>query len=82
MKKYHFGEKLQSRDLVLRKTAIIAREDRAVSNKAVFVKYCRDFKVLREILKGMSNITLQPMFSIDGDYNNLNNLRNSKNTLL
>ena len=26
----------------------------------------------------MSNITLQPILSIDGDYNNLNNLRNSK----
>ena len=32
-----------------------------------------------EILKGMSNIILQLMFSIDGDYNEL---RNSKNTLL
>ena len=32
-----------------------------------------------EILKGMSNILLQLMFSINGDYNNL---KNSKNTLL
>ena len=36
-------------------------------------------KFLGEILKGMSNILLWLMFSIDGDYNNL---RNSKNTLL
>ena len=30
-------------------------------------------KFSREILKGMSNIPLQLMFSIDGDYNNLKN---------
>ena len=36
-------------------------------------------KFVGEILKGMSNIILQLMFSINGDYNNL---RNSKSTLL
>ena len=35
-------------------------------------------KFLGEILKGMSNIILELMFSIDGDHNNF---RNSKNTL-
>ena len=80
MKKYHFGEKLQSREL-LRKTAIIVREEsfltRPFSQSTVRIS-----KFFWEILKGMSNITLQLMFSIDGDYYNLNNLRNSKNTLL
>ena len=36
-------------------------------------------KFFGEILKVMSNIILHLLFSIDGDYNNL---RNSKNTLL
>ena len=36
-------------------------------------------KFLGQILKGMSNIILQLMFSIVGDFNNL---RNSKNALL
>ena len=42
MKKYHYGEKLQNRKLnhVLRNT-----ERRAVSNEAVFVKCCPDFKL-------------------------------------
>ena len=48
-------------------------------NLALRKTIVRISKFLVEILKGMSNINLQLMFSIDGDYNNL---RNSKNTLL
>ena len=42
MKKYHSGKKLQNRELhlLLRNT-----ERGAVSNEAVFVKYCPDFKL-------------------------------------
>ena len=45
MKKYHFGEKLQNRELnlVVRKTAIIVGQD--VSNQDMFVKYYPDFKL-------------------------------------
>ena len=58
-KKINFRVELQSRELNL-----------VLRKTAVRIS-----KFLRKILKGMSNIVLQLMFSIDGDYNNL---RNSK----
>ena len=63
---------------MLRKTVMIVGAV-CTCNKAVLAKYCPDFKESGEILKEISNIILQLMFSADGDYNNL---RNSKNTLL
>ena len=62
-KKKNSRVELQSRELIL-----------ALRKTTVRIS-----KFLEEILKGMSNIILQLMFSIDGDYNNL---RNSKYTLL
>ena len=62
-KKINFRVELQSREL----------------NLALRKTTVRISKFWGEILKGMSNILLQLMFSIDGDYNNL---RNSKNILL
>ena len=62
-KKINFRVELQSHEL----------------NLALRKTIVRISKFLGEILKGISNILLQLMFSIDGDYNNL---RNSKNTLL
>ena len=77
MKKYHFGEKLQNRELnlVLRKTAIIV-----ISNQAVFVKYCPDFKVFfLETMKGISNFVFSLMSYMVGHFNNS---RAFKNTFL
>ena len=68
MKKYHFGEKLQNRELnlVLRKTAIVV-----ISKKAVFVKYRPDFKVfIREIMKGISKFIFSVMSYMVGGFNN------------
>ena len=62
-KKINFRVELQSREL----------------NLALRKTTVRISKFLGEILKGMSNIILQLMLSIDGDCNNLGN---SKNTLL
>ena len=47
MKTYHFGVKLQSRELnpLLRKTAMIVTG--ALCNKVVFVKYCPHLKVFQ-----------------------------------
>ena len=70
MKTYHFGVKLQSRELnlVLRKTEMIVTG--AVCNKVVFLKYCLDFKVYSEIMYTISNIIFQVMSYMGGDFNN------------
>ena len=74
MKKYHFGEKLPNRELnpVLRKTAIIVREEQFLTRR-FWQSTARIGRFSGEILKGMSNIILQLMFSVNRDYNNLRN---------
>ena len=69
MKTYHFGEKLQSRELnlVLRTTETDCQTG-TVSKKVVFVKVLSKF--FWEI---MSNIILQLMFSINRYYNKVRN---------
>ena len=60
MKKYHFGKRLENREvnLVLRETAIIV-ETGAVSNQAVFVVlYIRISNFPQEIWQGNSNFIL------------------------
>ena len=62
MKKYHFGVKLQSRELnlVLRKTAMIVREVPLglgqFRKSPDFFEYSPDFKVFRVIMQDKSNI--------------------------
>ena len=70
MKKYHSGVELQSRELnlVLRKTEKLSLQEGSSCQSTVRIS-----KFFGEILKKMSNIILQMMFSIDGDYNNLRN---------
>ena len=67
--KYHFGEKLQSRELnlVLRTTETDCQTG-MVSKKVVFVKVLSRFQ--RLFWEIMSNIILQLMFSINRYYNN------------
>ena len=69
-KKYYFGVELQSRELnlVLRKTAKLSLQEDSSCKSTVRIS-----KFFGEILKTMSNVILQLIFSIDGDYNNLRN---------
>ena len=64
---------------MLGKTAVTVRHSRAVSNQAVFVKYCPDFKVFSRIMKGISKLIFSVMSYMVGG---LNNSRVSKNTFL
>ena len=68
-KKYHFGVKLQSRELnlVLRKTTMIVRQEPFAAR--LFSSGFQSFGGL-EIMKGQSSIIFQVIFHIDGHFNN------------
>ena len=78
MKKCHFGEKLQSRRLilVLRKTGIIVREEpfltRPFSKSTVRIS-----KFFREIMKGISKFIFSVMFYVAENFNNSRALKNA-----